>query len=236
MQASAEFHDAGACSSIPPYYSERRPSYPPRWVQELTNPHQSSEYRATIARLSNDFLANASSLFGGSPSRTRSAPTTLTGPAAPRSSPIRTGDFIPARKRSLEVMSEEPFIEQVPAPFTRYYNSRSDDLTFSNLALVLIQHPRKIPYSFLSLTRLSLLKTMLRTSAGAHCTAGSLETPCGLPLTLSDCRCRQIHCCYVMKDGQCPTSPTRGPIVPRRSSAFPILPRVPQRGRRQGIL
>jgi len=125
MQVSADFHDAGACSSILPYYSERRPSYPPRWVQELTNPHQSSEYRATIARVSNDFLANASSLFGGSPSRTHNAPTTLSRPTAPRSSPIRTGDFTtPSRKRSLEAMSEETFIERVPAPLIRYHDLR----------------------------------------------------------------------------------------------------------------
>jgi hypothetical protein len=110
MQASADLHDTGACPSISPYYSERRPSYPPRRVEGLARPHQSSEYRATITRLSNDFLANVSSLFGGSPSRTRNASTTLSGPAALLSSPIRTGDSTPAKKRPLKAMNDQKFV------------------------------------------------------------------------------------------------------------------------------
>jgi hypothetical protein len=107
MQASTDLHDTGACSSTPPYYSERRPSYPPRSVEGLASPHQSSEYRATITWLSNGFLASVSSLFGGSPSRTRNASTTLSGLATLLSSPIRTGDFTPAKKRSLEAMNDQ---------------------------------------------------------------------------------------------------------------------------------
>ncbi|OAX41370.1 hypothetical protein K503DRAFT_506493 [Rhizopogon vinicolor AM-OR11-026] len=130
--ASADSHDAGACSSIPTYYAERRPSYPPSWAQDVKNSFthiataQSSEYRATIARLSNDFLANASSLFGGSTSRTRNASTPLIGPTS-RASPVQTGDYTPTRKRSLEVMNEQSFVDQVPAPFTRHNNFQ--DLT-----------------------------------------------------------------------------------------------------------
>lgn len=159
MQASADFHDAGACSSISTYSSssQRRPSYPPSWAQDVQNniTHvaavQSSEYRATIARLSNDFLANASSLFGGSTSRTRNASSALNGPSL-RSNPVRTGDFTPTRKRSLEAMNEESFVDKVPAPFTCHHNSRSDDLTFSKLALMPMRHPQKIRVAFLSLT------------------------------------------------------------------------------------
>ncbi|KAG0709156.1 hypothetical protein DFH29DRAFT_216740 [Suillus ampliporus] len=115
---STDFHDAAAYPSIPTYSSDRRPSYPSSWAQDVRNSSthvaaaQSSEYRATIARLSDDFLASASSLFGGSPSRTRNAPAALSGPTTPHQSPMRTSNHTPARKRSLEAMNDEVFVDQ----------------------------------------------------------------------------------------------------------------------------
>jgi len=138
MQGSADAHDAGACSSVQAYCSESRPSYHPSWTQDIKTsvahvpPVQSSEYRATIARYSDDFLASASSsLFEASASRSRNT-------TAGRSTSTRTSELIPARKRSSEALKEET---QVRAPFTLHQNPRSDDLNFSHLAPVPIQHP-----------------------------------------------------------------------------------------------
>lgn len=112
---STDFHDAPA---YPTYSSDRRPSYPPSWAQDVRNSSthvaasQSSEYRATIARLSDDFLASASSLFGGSTSRPRNTSATLSGPATPHQSPMQKSTLTPARKRSSEAMNEEVFVDQ----------------------------------------------------------------------------------------------------------------------------
>ncbi|KAG2749113.1 hypothetical protein P692DRAFT_20732829 [Suillus brevipes Sb2] len=114
IQTSTDFHDAPAY----PTYSDRRPSYPPSWAQDVRNSSthvaasQSSEYRATIARLSDDFLASASSLFGGSTSRPRNTSATLSGPATPHQSPMQKSTLTPARKRSSEAMNEEVFVDQ----------------------------------------------------------------------------------------------------------------------------
>ncbi|KAG2070166.1 hypothetical protein BDR04DRAFT_1077040 [Suillus decipiens] len=122
---STYFHDAATYPSIPTYSSDRRPSYPPSWAQDVRNSSthtaaaQSSEYRATIARLSDDFLASASSLFGGSTLRTRNT-STLSGPATPRQSPMHNSHLTPTRKRSSEAMNEEVFVDQVPALVTCY--------------------------------------------------------------------------------------------------------------------
>ncbi|KAG1907665.1 uncharacterized protein F5891DRAFT_208570 [Suillus fuscotomentosus] len=115
---STDFHDTAAYPSIPTYASDRRPSYPPSWAQDVRNNSthvpaaQSSEYRATIARLSDDFLASASSLFGGSASRSSNTSSTLSGPATPHQSPMQNSNPTPARKRSSEVMNEEVFVDQ----------------------------------------------------------------------------------------------------------------------------
>jgi hypothetical protein len=124
IQTSTYFHDAAAYPSIPTYSSDRRPSYPPSWAQDVRNSSthvaaaQSSEYRATIARLSDDFLASASSLFGGSTSRTRNTSATLSGHTTPHQSPMQKSNLTPARKRSSEAMNEEVFVDQVPALVT----------------------------------------------------------------------------------------------------------------------
>lgn len=115
---STYFHDTATYPSIPTYSSDRRPSYPPSWAQDVRNSSthvaaaQSSEYRATIARLSDDFLASASSLFGGSTSRTRNTSAALSGSTTPHQSPMQNSNLTPARKRSSEAMNEEVFVDQ----------------------------------------------------------------------------------------------------------------------------
>ncbi|KAG1869594.1 hypothetical protein F4604DRAFT_1774227 [Suillus subluteus] len=108
IQTSTYFHDTAAYPSIPTYSSDRRPSYPPSWAQDVRN----SSTHLTIARLSDDFLASASSLFGGSTSRTRNTSATLSGSATPHQSPMQNSNLTPARKRSSEVMNEEAFVDQ----------------------------------------------------------------------------------------------------------------------------
>lgn len=111
---STDFHDAPAY----PTYSDRKPSYPPSWAQDVRNSSthvaasQSSEYRATIARLSDDFLASASSLFGGSTSRPRNTSAALSGSVTPHQSPMQKSTLTPARKRSSEAMNEEVSVDQ----------------------------------------------------------------------------------------------------------------------------
>ncbi|KAH7914636.1 hypothetical protein BJ138DRAFT_1177206 [Hygrophoropsis aurantiaca] len=70
-ETASEYCDNSAASNL--YHDERRPSYPKEWAQQVVNSiigrrdASSEEYRASIARHSDQFLASASSLsFSGS--------------------------------------------------------------------------------------------------------------------------------------------------------------------------